>query len=152
MKFSGNSPANVVNTAEGVFILGIAVVVLVALYKVYNGASTTITSIGSSVNSVLNAISNPLQLINGGAATPPAKVMTDLANVNENGALTAQYLMGATGADPLSWGVIPSLNTTASDQTTAIAQQLAGNIVPSAPVAVDYTQQVDNAVSGVNAP
>jgi hypothetical protein len=99
MKFSGNSPGNVINTAEGVFFLGIAAVVLVALYKVYSTGSATISSVGTGVTNLLNTISNPLQLINGGAPPPAPKTITDLANVNENGALTAALAEG----DPLAW-------------------------------------------------
>jgi hypothetical protein len=145
------SPTNVVNTAEGVFFLGLAAIVLVVLYQGYKGVTSTAASIGTSVDSLLNVLSNPMSLLTGGTSAPAPKVMTDLANVNENGALTTAILQG----DPLAWTSAP-LGTTASGQNTAIAQQLTAAGIPNAPIAVDatadFTTQLNSAVSGANGP
>jgi hypothetical protein len=85
---------DVIGTAENTVVLGVVVAAVVALYYVGKAVSSGTTSasdaIGAGVDKANAFLSNPIATLfpgNQGNAAAPAKPVTDLANVNENGAL-----------------------------------------------------------------
>jgi hypothetical protein len=85
---------DVIGTAENGIALALVVGLAVVLYYVAKGVSTGTTTasnaIGAGIDKANAFLANPLATLfpgNQGNAAAPAKPITDLTNVNENGAL-----------------------------------------------------------------